>query len=58
VAGIVMVDRVLSTCPVVARELIPLMQQQGREDEKAAVFWRFWLAIISAASPYPISNGH
>ncbi|NVK75731.1 MULTISPECIES: sulfate ABC transporter permease subunit CysW [unclassified Marinomonas] len=34
--GIVMVT-VFVTCPFVARELIPLMQQQGREDEEAAV---------------------
>lgn len=34
--GIVMVT-VFVTCPFVARELIPLMQQQGREEEEAAV---------------------
>ncbi len=34
--GIVLVT-VFVTCPFVARELIPLMQQQGRSDEEAAV---------------------
>ncbi|PRB79921.1 sulfate ABC transporter permease subunit CysW [Pseudomonas sp. MYb185] len=34
--GIVMVT-VFVTCPFVARELIPLMQQQGREEEEAGV---------------------
>ncbi|KAA8981926.1 sulfate ABC transporter permease subunit CysW [Halospina sp. K52047b] len=34
--GIVMVT-VFVTCPFVARELIPLMQQQGRDEEEAAV---------------------
>ena len=34
--GIVMVT-VFVTCPFVARELIPLMQQQGTEEEEAAV---------------------
>ncbi|ODC03276.1 sulfate ABC transporter permease subunit CysW [Terasakiispira papahanaumokuakeensis] len=34
--GIVMVT-VFVTCPFVARELIPLMQQHGREEEEAAV---------------------
>ena len=34
--GIVMVT-VFVTCPFVARELIPLMQQQGKEEEEAAV---------------------
>ncbi|SFR47028.1 sulfate transport system permease protein [Marinobacter daqiaonensis] len=34
--GIVMVT-VFVTCPFVARELIPLMQQQGSEEEEAAV---------------------
>ncbi|OEY65334.1 sulfate ABC transporter permease subunit CysW [Marinobacter sp. X15-166B] len=34
--GIVMVT-LFVTCPFVARELIPLMQQQGREEEEAAV---------------------
>lgn len=34
--GILMVT-VFVTCPFVARELIPLMQQQGREEEEAGV---------------------
>lgn len=34
--GIVLVT-IFVTCPFVARELIPLMQQQGRSDEEAAV---------------------
>ncbi len=34
--GILLVT-VFVTCPFVARELIPLMQQQGRSDEEAAV---------------------
>lgn len=34
--GIVLVT-VFVTCPFVARELIPLMQQQGREEEEAGV---------------------
>ena len=34
--GIVMVT-VFVTCPFVARELIPLMQQQGRDEEEAGV---------------------
>ncbi len=34
--GIILVT-VFVTCPFVARELIPLMQQQGRSDEEAAV---------------------
>lgn len=34
--GIVLVT-IFVTCPFVARELIPLMQQQGRGDEEAAV---------------------
>ncbi|NVP72978.1 sulfate/thiosulfate ABC transporter permease CysW, partial [Vibrio cholerae O1 biovar El Tor] len=34
--GIVLVT-VFVTCPFVARELISLMQQQGRSDEEAAV---------------------
>lgn len=34
--GIVMVT-IFVTCPFVARELIPLMQQQGTEEEEAAV---------------------
>jgi len=47
--GIVMVT-VFVTCPFVARELIPLMQQQGSEEEEAAVVlgasgWRMFRRI-------------
>lgn len=47
--GIVMVT-VFVTCPFVARELIPLMQQQGSEEEEAAVVlgasgWRLFRKI-------------
>jgi len=47
--GIVMVT-VFVTCPFVARELIPLMQQQGSEEEEAAVVlgasgWRLFRRI-------------
>jgi len=34
---IIVLVTVFVTCPFVARELIPLMQQQGRSDEEAAV---------------------
>lgn len=47
--GIVMVT-VFVTCPFVARELIPLMQQQGSEEEEAGVVlgasgWRIFRTI-------------
>jgi sulfate transport system permease protein len=47
--GIVMVT-VFVTCPFVARELIPLMQQQGSEEEEAGVVlgasgWRIFRKI-------------
>ena len=54
VPGIVLAT-LFVTCPLVARELIPLMQAQGREDEEAAVvlgargwqtFWRVTLPNI------------
>lgn len=47
--GILMVT-VFVTCPFVARELIPLMQQQGSEEEEAAVVlgasgWRIFRRV-------------
>lgn len=45
------------TFPFVARELIPLMQAQGSEEEQAALTLAPAAGRSSGASPCPISNG-
>ena len=62
VAGLVLAT-IFVTFPFVARELIPLMQQQGREEEEAAVvlgasgfqtFWRVTLPNVKLGLLYGI----
>lgn len=62
VPGIIIVS-IFGTLPFVARELIPLMQQQGRDDEESALtlgasgwqtFWRVTLPNIKGGLIYGI----
>ncbi|MDO4643728.1 MAG: sulfate ABC transporter permease subunit CysW [Cardiobacteriaceae bacterium] len=61
VPGIVMVT-VFVTCPFVARELIPFMQQHGAAEEEAAVVlgasaWQLWRKITLPSILWPLLYG-
>ncbi len=52
-----MLATVFVTFPFVARELIPLMTAQGRDEEEAALVLGASAGRCSAASRCPTSNG-
>lgn len=54
--GIVLAT-IFVTVPFVARELIPLMQEQGTQEEEAARLLGPTAGRCSGTSPYPTSNG-
>ncbi len=56
VPGIVLAT-LFVTVPFVARELIPLMQQQGTQKKKRRVYSAPAVGRCFGMSPYPISNG-